>query len=193
MISASSSLNDEIPVTNPRPQLSTAALAVALSLAPAACGFGSEAAFVGSAQLDTCDNELPVCNTTAGCKLVEEEGYIEGTFPGQRSLIVPTEGEAVIRVKIYWRTQLGPGADTEITWHEPACVDSYRYESQGADVFAESNAQDIFLQDQRVFREGEHLVEIRSDATGEYLLRTEVLTKSEYEQEQLRLQGSGIF
>ena len=156
------------------------ALAAATTMV-AGCGFGSEAAFAGTRLLDTCDLELPVCNTTAGCKLVEEERYIEGSFPGQRSLLVPTAGEATIRVSIYWRTQLGPGADTEIIWHEPACVDATRYESQGADVFADSNEQGIFIQERKVFREGEHLIEVRSDATADYLLKTEVLLDSELE------------
>jgi hypothetical protein len=153
-------------------------------VATGACSFGTEAVFVGKRTLDECDLEVPVCNTTAGCTLTEEERYLEGEFPGQRMFIVPTVGEATIRVSILWRTKLGPGADTEILWHEPACVDRYRYESQGVDVFADSNAQGIFVKEQRVFREGEHLVEIRSDATAEYLLRTDVLTDSELAAEQ---------
>ncbi len=165
-----------------------AAVACVLALA-SACQFGSEATFIGRRALDTCDLELPVCNTTAGCKLTEEEGYLEGQFPGQRSIIVPTAGEATIRVSILWRSRLGPGADTELVWHEPACVDAYRYESQGIDVFADSNEQGIFVQQQKVFREGEHLVEIRSDATAEYLLRTDVLTNSEIEAEE----RTGVF
>ena len=175
-------------VTHPaRPLLIAAARVVAaasIAAVTAGCQFGSEGTFVGHRALDACDLELPVCNTTAGCKLTEEEDYLEGEFPGQRSLIVPTAGEATIRVSILWRTQLGPGADTEIVWHEPACVDAYRYESQGADVFAGSNEQGIFVQQQKVFREGEHLVEIRSDATAGFLLRTEVLTNSEIEAEE---------
>jgi hypothetical protein len=149
----------------------------------AGCRFGNEANFVGPRVLDTCDLEVPVCNTTAGCKLVEEQRYLEGEFPGQRSWIVPTDGEATIRLSILWRTQLGPGADTEILWHEPACVDTYRFESQGRDVFADSNAQGVFIKEQKVFREGEHLIELRSDATAEYVLRTDVLTDAELEAE----------
>ena len=159
---------------------------LALVIAPvaiSACGFGSEAAFIDKSALSDCVDEVPVCNTTAGCKMVEEETYLEGSFPGQRFFIVPTEGEAVIRVKLLWRTQLGPGADTEIIWFEPACVDDYNFESQGADVFRDSNSQGIFVKEQRVFRAGDHLVQIRSDAVADYLLRTEVLTKSELEQQ----------
>jgi hypothetical protein len=161
----------------------------ALLLSTSACSFGSEAAFIGTAQLKTCDDEFPICSDSAGCKMVEEENYLEGRFPGRRTFIVPTEGEAVIRVKIFWRERLGPGADTEIVWFEPACVDSYNYESQGADIFADSNAQGIFVKEQRVFRAGDHMVKVSSDATAEYLLRTEVLTRSEFEQEQKRIGG----
>ena len=149
----------------------------------AACNFGSEGAFIGARLLDTCDLEIPVCNTTAGCKLTEEESYLERDLPGQAQLIVPTEGAATIRVSIYWREQLGPGADTEIIWHEPACVDNFRFESQGRDIFADSNKQGIFIQEQKVFRAGEHLIELRSDATAKILLRTDVLSDSELEQE----------
>lgn len=150
----------------------------------AACQGGSEAAFIARRALDTCDLEIPVCNTTAGCTLREEDRYLEGEFPGQRAFIVPTTGAATIRVEISWRTQLGPGADTEITWFEPACVDRYRYESQGANVFDESNAQGIFVQQQKVVRAGEHLVEVRSDATASYLLRTSVVDDAELDAEQ---------
>jgi hypothetical protein len=160
-------------------------IAAALGVAGlAGCNFGSEAAFIGKRTLDTCDLEIPVCNTTAGCKMTEEESYLEKEFPGTVELIVPTEGEATIRVSFFWRERLGPGADTEIIWHEPACVDNFRFESEGRDIFADSNEQGIFVQEQKVFREGEHLVEIRSDATATYLLRTEVLTDSEIEQEE---------
>ena len=162
-----------------------------VAMLASSCNFGSEAAFIGTSSLIMCDDEIPVCNDSAGCKLVEEESHLEGKFPGQRSFIVPTEGEAVIRLEIFWRTRQGPGADTEIIWFEPACVDDYNYESQGADVFANSNERGIFVQEQRVFRAGDHLVKVSSDATAEYLMRTEVLTPSEWEQEQTQI-GGGV-
>lgn len=170
---------------------STLLVFLILLSASSGCSFGSEAAFIGTSSLVMCDDEIPVCNDSAGCKLVEEESHLEGKFPGQRAFIVPTEGEAVIRVEIFWRTRQGPGADTEIIWFEPACVDDYNYESQGADVFADSNEQGIFVQEQRVFRAGDHLVKISSDATAEYLMRTEVLTPSEWDQEQAQI-GGGV-
>jgi hypothetical protein len=162
----------------------SAVLALSIIVGLAACQGSSGAAFIGRRALDTCDGEIPVCNTTAGCTLRDEDRYLEGEFPGQRSFIVPTTGEATIRIEILWVSQLGPGADTEIIWFEPACVDSFRYESQGANVFLESNPQGIFVQQQKVARAGEHLVEVRSDATASYLLRTSVLSDAEVAEEQ---------
>lgn len=168
--------------------MSRALLPLLLALAPqVACTFGAEAQFAIGATFDTCDNEIPVCNTTAACRLVEEDSYTDGEFPGFRQVIVPTGGEAVIRVKILWRTQLSPGADTEILWYEPACIDAYSWQSQGVDIFADLGHDRIMVREERVYRAGDHLVEIRSDATGEYLLRTEVLTPDEYAKEQASL------
>lgn len=147
------------------------------------CEFGSEAAFTSGAEKKTCDDSIPVCNTTAGCTMREEDSYIEGEFPGYRNFIIPTEGEAIIRILFYWRTQLGPGADTEILWHEPACVDTYSYESQGVNIFEDIGQDGTLLFEERVFRAGDHLIEIRSDATGEYILRPYVLTPDEWEAE----------
>lgn len=48
----------------------------------------------------------------------------------------------------------------------------------------ECNEQGIFQKDQLVFRAGDHLVSVRSDAVAEYLLRTSVLTRSQIEQEE---------
>jgi len=149
-----------------------------------ACDFGSESAFTADSVYDSCNSTIPVCNTTAGCKLVEEDKHIDGVFPGFRQMIVPTAGEAIIRIQIYFRSQLSPGVDTEIVWYEPACVDAYRYESQGVDLFEEAGGEAILLREERVFREGDHLIEIRSDATAEYILRTSVLTPEEWDQEQ---------
>lgn len=171
-----------------RKRLRLAILALALP-GVAACSFGAEATFTNGAVLNACDNSIPVCNTTAGCKLVEEDAYVEGVFPGFKQVIVPTAGEAIIRVKLYWRTQHSPGADTEVLWYEPACVEVHRWESQGVDIFEQTGNDGIWQQHHRVYREGDHLVEIRSDAFGEYLLRTEVLTPDELEREQTSLFG----
>jgi hypothetical protein len=65
-------------------------------------------------------------------------------------------------------------------------VDRQTFESQGSDVFLDSDNRGVFTQEARLFRAGEHLVEVRSDATTGYVLRPEVLTAAEYlaEQEQ---------
>ena len=72
-----------------------ASLTVAL-LALSGCRFGAEGTFTAGAAYDACDGSIPVCNTTASCKLVEEDGFTDGEFPGLKQLIIPTAGEAII-------------------------------------------------------------------------------------------------
>lgn len=98
-----------------RPALA-GSLLLAAALFVGGCSFGSEATFTRGAALDACDGAIPVSNTTAGCRLIEEDSYIEGSFPGTLQVIVPTEGEAVIRLRILWRTMHSPGGNTEILW-----------------------------------------------------------------------------
>ena len=149
---------------------------LALTLAAAACsacGVGPESNFTLGLDLERCDSTFPVCQTTAGCILTPEE-YLEGQFPGAREFIVPSRAEAVITVDIFFRTQQSVGLDTEVLWSEPGCFDSYQYRSDGRDIFTEAGNDRILSVSQQVFLEGDHLVQVFSDAVAEYLIRVRV-------------------
>ena len=66
------------------------AIVVTLVLVCAACSLSSEDNFIQGARKDPCDNSIPVCSYTAGCRLTEGENYFEGAFPGFHSFVVPT-------------------------------------------------------------------------------------------------------
>ncbi len=129
--------------------------------------------FTAGAEHDPCMDNVPVCQTTAGC-VMEEDDYIEGHFPGFVNFVVSTTASATIVVKIFFETRLHPGEDTEIIWFEPGCHDSYSYESGGADIFDLAGEDLVFEQEQQVLLEGSHRVDIYSDATTHYYLRVEV-------------------
>ena len=137
------------------------------------CGIGPESNFTLGLELDRCDGTFPACQTTAGCFL-NEDRYLEGSFPGTRQFIVPSRAEAIIRVDIFFRSQVSTGFDTEVLWSEPGCFDTYQYRSEGRDVFLEAGNDRILTVSQQVFLEGEHLVEVFSDAVADYLLRVRV-------------------
>lgn len=147
----------------------TALLGVAL----AGCGAGSLGNFTDGATLERCDDTFPVCETTAGCVLGEGR-YIEGRFPGQRQVIVSAPAGGVISVQIFFLDQTAAGVDTEIRWHEPGCFDTYRWSSEGQDIFILAGDSRVLEESQQVVESGDHLVEVFSDAVLDYLMKVEV-------------------
>lgn len=136
------------------------------------CG-GGLGNFTEGRDLDRCDDTYPVCQVTAGCVLQESE-YVEGTFPGQRQVIVVAPAGAVIHVDLYFVDETASGVDTEIRWHEPGCFETYRWASEGRDIFLEAGDTRVLSESRQVEETGDHLIEIFSDATLEYWLRVRV-------------------
>lgn len=152
-----------------RPVLSATLFALVVS----GCGFGAEGNFTAGLSRDRCDGTFPVCQTTAGCTMGVGK-YVEGSFPGARQFIVPAPEESIITLRVFFRSQIATGIDTEILWHEPGCFDTYQYLSEGADIFLEAGDDLIFEQSKQVFLSGDHLVEVISDAVAEYIIAVEV-------------------
>ncbi len=138
----------------------------------------AEDVFIGDRVYDPCDGNWPVCSYRAGCNLNERE-YLAGTFPGSRRFIVETEAEATIRVTIFYKEEISPGSDTEIHWYEPGCFERYSYTSEGADLFREAGNTGLLEKERTVYRPGDHLVEVFSDAVASYLLRIDVFEPGE--------------
>ncbi|MBW1810437.1 MAG: hypothetical protein JRJ87_19730 [Deltaproteobacteria bacterium] len=129
--------------------------------------------FTDGADLDTCTYNIPICQTVVGCVLGEKK-FFEGQFPGFISFLITTPADATIVVKMFFETRMHPGQDTAINWYEPGCHDSYSYRSMGANIFEMAGEDRVFTQEQKIRREGDHLVEIYSDANAHYYLRTEL-------------------
>ena len=151
-----------------------------LPLLLALAGCTAEDVFIGDRALDPCDGSWPVCTFRAGCNLNERE-YLEGAFPGSRRFIVETDGEATIRVTVLFRNEISPGADTEIHWYEPGCFERYSYRSEGADLFREAGSSGLLEKERAVYRPGDHLIEVFSDAVAGYLLRIDLTGAGETE------------
>jgi hypothetical protein len=157
----------------------TRRLLFAAAALTAACSGGPEADFTADRSAVSCNSAIPVCTTYAGCSL-DETNYVAGSFsqgPAVRFL-VHTGGPATISVELYFTSEQSPGVDTEVTWYESACASSTTQASDGADVFAEAGANMVWKRSQQVTTEGDHLVELFSDAQASYLLRVEIQTGS---------------
>lgn len=137
------------------------------------CGAGAFGNFTDGLRLDRCDDTFPVCQTTAGCVLGPQE-YIEGQFPGQRQFIVPAAANAVVAVEIFFRDATASGVDSEIRWHEPGCFETQRWQSRGQDIFLISGQDQVLRQERQVEEDGDHLIEVFSDAVLDYFLRVQI-------------------
>lgn len=139
-----------------------------------ACGV-SEGDFIVGADHEPCMSNIPVCTTTAGCAM-NETTYLEGDFPGMRNFLVTTPADTEVTIRIFFKTEVHPGDDTEIRWYEPGCSSYYVYESMGVDIFSKAGSDRTFSQTKLVRAAGDHLIEIYSDAWTHYFVRVELTT-----------------
>lgn len=147
-------------------QLNTGRLAVRLIEQPSAENF------VAGAVLDPCLESLPICTTTAGCVLDEDE-YLEGDFPGFISFIANASPGEVLVVKVFFSTQEDPGNGIHTTFYDAGCAIEI---AQGPlnDIF-EAAGLDWTLEFSQGFAVDDlHLVEVTSDATTHFYLRVEI-------------------
>lgn len=140
-------------------------------LGATACA-SAEDLFVSGRLRDTCNESWPVCTTVAGC-MVGDTSYLEGKFPGTRRFIVKTDGQREISVVLFFKNEGAIGTETRIVWNEAGCGASSIEVIDGRSLFKEAAIDGTLKRSKNVFTEGDHLIEITSDATVDYLLRIE--------------------
>ena len=143
------------------------------------CGVGAlscqtEAeAFVDDRLMSICDEAYQICNLPAGCVL-DRNHYIEGAFPGSRRFVVVTESRDVkIVVRIFFESQIAPGTQMLVRAYEPNCsVNTTKAEMilENVDLFKRAGDDKMLDFELEVADVGEHLVEVSSDASAEYLI-----------------------
>lgn len=152
------------------------ALVCSLFWGAVGCATG-EASFVGKRLPNLCSESYYTCAVTAGC-LLDDQHYVRGTFPGARRVVVQSELEdANYRVRLYLSDMQAPGTELLLQFFEPDCSlngTSGRVHLEDVDLFAEAGQdRTLIFDDLQVGEAGEHLVEIFSDASAEYLLIVE--------------------
>jgi len=138
----------------------------------AAC-LSAEEEFTQDRLLKICEENYQICMKPAGCEL-DEDHYAEGTFPGSRRVVVAThEVDVEFRVRIFFKTTTSPGTELLVQMYEANCTLNTALAKErivDKDIFEESGDDRVLDFKLKVQQEGEHLVEIYSDATAEYLL-----------------------
>ena len=154
----------------------SAALAIAALAALGGCLTGEEE-FVDGRLLDLCNEGYWICNTPAGCVL-DHEHYVEGVFPGVRRVVVATEqADEDVRVRLYFSRMRAPGTELLVQLYESDCTldpERSRAHLLDVDVFDEAGDDRTLMFDLTARQPGEHLLEIYSDASADYLLTADV-------------------
>jgi hypothetical protein len=136
----------------------------------------AEEAFIGDRINNVCVDAYVVCHRPTGCVL-DSDHYVEGVFPGMRRVVIETEEPDIkLSVRMFFSTTQSPGTELLIQLKEPNCiVDIYhgREHMQDVDLFHEAGDDRTLMFELFSGREGEHLLEIYSDAAAEYLLIVE--------------------
>lgn len=137
-----------------------------------ACETGEEA-FVDDRLILPCQQAYHICGVPAGC-VIDKNHYVEGVFPGTRRLVVKTEARDVkLDVKLYISSMAAPGTEILVQAHEPDCtLDTTKARDHriDVDIFREAGDDRTLGFDLEAAEKGEHLVELYSDASAEYLL-----------------------
>jgi hypothetical protein len=144
-----------------------------LGLLGSGCLFTASGGFATGRDESICDGTVPVCASAGGCVL-DEDHFLKGEFPGLRRFIVRTTREAEISITVFFEEARAPGADTNIYIYESGCVERFAYETAGRDIFREAGPDMEFTWSARVYQEGDHLVEVNSDALTAYLMKVDV-------------------
>jgi hypothetical protein len=135
--------------------------------------------FKGGRLLDPCNNSVPVCTTSAGCSLGDgNDRYLEGRFPGPRRFSVRTKGKADITVAIFLTSQAAVGSELKIEWNDSGCGIK-EVESVLGKAFFKEAEQGTFRRTRTVYIPGDHLIEVTSDSTAEYILKVETSEQTE--------------
>jgi hypothetical protein len=136
------------------------------------CESGEEA-FVDDRLLMPCQEAYYICNRPAGC-VIDKDHYVEGVFPGTRRMVVRTERRDVrLDVKLYISFMEAPGTEIFVQAWEPDCtLDTInaRDHRVDVDIFEEAGDDRTLGFSLNVAEKGEHLLDINSDASAEYLL-----------------------
>lgn len=146
----------------------------ALSGGVGAC-VSAEDAFVGARLERLCTQSIPICDTLAGCVL-DDKSYVSSSFPGGQRVIVRTDREvATVEVRLYLVTEEAPGTELSVQASAPDCGEVDQDRLADVDLFAAAGDDRTFTWTLDLPGRGDHLVELYSDMTADYLMTVDVL------------------
>ena len=118
---------------------------------------------------DPCNSSIPICDTQAACVLEGDE-YYRSEFPGGTRLIVRTETEqSPLFVRFLLTDPIFPGTELQVIAYDPGCGEFDEEHPRDIDLFELAGDDRIIEFELELNGRGDHLVEIFSDMSSQYL------------------------
>lgn len=151
----------------------TALLGAAMAASVAGCAT-SEEIFTRGRIENRCNGSIPVCDDLAACVLSEEQ-YLRGQFPGGQKLIVRTENDrARLITRFLLVDERYPGTTIFVRAYSTGCGDYSEGLAEDVDLFKLAGGDGIIEYGLNVTGLGDHLVQIFSDMSAEFLFRVDI-------------------
>jgi hypothetical protein len=144
---------------------------------PGGC-VNDEAIFTQGRLQNPCNTAVPICRVRGSCVLRGDE-YVRGKFPGGFRAIVQNdalpEGRVVVRLLL--TEMIAPGTELHVQLHSPDCGGVDEAHPRNIDLFEYAGRDRTVEFHLDLDGRGDHLLEIFSDMTAEYLLAITVERK----------------
>ncbi|MBI5525773.1 MAG: hypothetical protein HY897_05520 [Deltaproteobacteria bacterium] len=147
---------------------------LACAAAVAAGCISAEEAFTGDRVQNLCAESLSACGQAAGCAL-DNAHYAEGRFPGAFRVLVHSETPgARLLVRLFLFEMKYPGTELLVQEYEPGCADFDREHLKDIDIFELAGDEGTLEFELSLSAKGDHLLDLFSDMSAEFLVTTEV-------------------
>lgn len=118
-----------------------------------------------------CDGSWRICGQTAGC-LLDEQHYVEASFPGAQTLALELDGQADLELLLHVTELRAAGTSLQVQLRGPDCLEI------AGDPALSERAEDLEDLDTLILplpqvEEGDHLLEIYSDASFDAIIALE--------------------
>lgn len=121
-----------------------------------------------------CGDAIPICSTHASCGL-DDDSFYDGAFPGgQRFIVHTTQEHAVLVIRFLLDDMRFPGSEMQVKLFTPDCGAFNEAHPQDLDLFRRAGDDRTLEYELKTTGRGDHLIEIFSDMTAQYLITVEV-------------------
>ena len=161
---------------SPHPRTARARhLAAVLALLAALSGCETAEEIFTSGRIENrYSGSIPVCGYIAACVLSQDQ-YLRGQFPGGQRLIVRTEiDQAQLVTRFLLLDERFPGTEIFVRAYSTGCGDYDEGHAEDVDLFELAGNDGIIEYGLNVTGLGDHMVEIFSDMSAEFLFRVDV-------------------